>query len=123
MTTPAAAPGATGTGTSLEIVTPKAGEQPRTNGLKAVGGSENTQALPPVEKPAAPEDTVNDIAPGQKTPAAQQAPEIARSASGLLRGARLSLYGQDSSLVASLTPVLNLLADTLRSARPGGKAS
>jgi hypothetical protein len=53
----------------------------------------------------------------------EQAPEIAKSASGLLRGARLSLYGQDSSLVASLTPVLNLLADTLRSARPDGKAS
>ena len=82
MTTPAAAPaaGATGTGVGLEIVTPKAGETPRTYGLKAVGGAENTQALPPVEKPAAAEDTVNDIAPGQKTPAAQQAPANGKKA-------------------------------------------
>jgi len=76
MTTPAAAPasGATGTGVGLEIVTP------RTYGLKAVGGSENNQALPPVEKPAAAEDTVNDVA-GQKTPAAQQAPANGKKAS------------------------------------------
>ncbi|QEE27326.1 outer membrane protein assembly factor BamD [Terriglobus albidus] len=82
MTTPAAAPaaGATGTGVGLEIVTPKAGETPRTYGLKAVGGAENNQAVPPVEKPAAAEDTVNDIAPGQKTPAAQQAPANGKKA-------------------------------------------
>ncbi|WP_263416261.1 outer membrane protein assembly factor BamD [Terriglobus albidus] len=81
MTTPATpAGGATGNGVGLEIVTPKTGETPRTYGLKAVGGSENTQALPPVEKPAAPEDTVNDIAPGQKTPAAQQAPANGKKA-------------------------------------------
>jgi outer membrane protein assembly factor BamD len=75
MTTPAAAPaaGATGTGVGLEIVTPKAGEKQPTYGLKAVGGDANNQALPPVEKPAAAEDTVNDVA-GQKTPAAQQPP-------------------------------------------------
>lgn len=75
MTTPAAAPaaGATGTGVGLEIVTPKAGETPRTYGLKAVGGDASNQALPPVEKPAAAEDTVNDVA-GKKTPAAQQPP-------------------------------------------------
>ncbi|MGO4210612.1 outer membrane protein assembly factor BamD [Terriglobus sp. 2YAB30_2] len=79
MTAPAAAP-AGGNGVGIEIVTPKAGETPRTFGLKAVGGAENNQAVPPVEKPAAAEDTVNDIAPGQKTPAAQQAPANGKKA-------------------------------------------
>lgn len=80
MTTPAtsAAPAASGNNMGIEIVQPKAGEKQPTYGLKAVGGEHN-EPLPAVEKPAAAEDTVNDVA-GKKTPAAQQPPANGKKA-------------------------------------------
>jgi len=69
---PSAAGGGAGNGVGLEIVQPKAGEKQPSYGLKAVGGDATSQPLPAVEKPAAAEDTVNDVS-GQKTPEAQQA--------------------------------------------------
>jgi hypothetical protein len=46
----------------------------------------------------------------------EQAPQIARALSRLLQGTRLSFYGQDGALLGSLTPILDLLTETVRGA-------
>lgn len=82
MTSSPSSPSTTGSGASMgaEILTPSA--QPRstddTGGLKAVGPV-NATALPPIEKPAAAPDAVNDIQPGTQN-AAQAAPANGKKA-------------------------------------------
>jgi outer membrane protein assembly factor BamD len=77
MSTPAAAPAASGGSVGVEILSPGATTTPTKtkdlgNGLKAVGPA-NTEALPAVEKPESAPDQVNDVA-GQQTPVGQAAP-------------------------------------------------
>jgi len=81
---PAAASGPRGTGLGVEVLTPGVTTSPVSNlpaatgapdpnnGLRAVG-PKDTAALPPVEKPAAAPDQVNDLSgqPAQAQPAAQ----------------------------------------------------
>lgn len=49
----------------------------------------------------------------------EQAPKIAESAAKLFQGSRLSVYGGDGGLMAAVEPVLDALADGLRSAMGG----
>ena len=63
--TPAAAP-------ATPAAAPAAADPNANGGLKAVGPTNNTP-LPPIEKPAAAPDQVNDVA-NTKTPQAQAAP-------------------------------------------------
>jgi SPFH domain / Band 7 family len=49
----------------------------------------------------------------------EQRPLIAESASHVLNGARLSVYGEDSRLVAALEPLLETLGESLRGAGSG----
>ena len=80
MTSSPATTGSSGASMGAEILTPSA--QPRstddTGGLKAVGPV-NATALPPIEKPAAAPDAVNDIQPGTQN-AAQAAPANGKKA-------------------------------------------
>ena len=48
----------------------------------------------------------------------EQRPAIAEAASRVLNGARLSVYGEDSRLVAALEPLLESLGESLRGAGP-----
>ena len=74
------APASTGgTGLGVQIITPGAAGTTTDagSGLKAVGPANTT--LPAIEKPEAAPDAINDVA-GQKTPAAQAAPENGKKA-------------------------------------------
>lgn len=48
----------------------------------------------------------------------EQMPAVAQSLAGLFQGLNVSVYGQDSALLTSLTPVIDLLAQKLRVAIP-----
>jgi hypothetical protein len=47
----------------------------------------------------------------------EQAPEMARALAGMLKGVKLSVYGQDSGLLAGLTPLVDLVAGTFQKGR------
>jgi hypothetical protein len=50
----------------------------------------------------------------------EQAPQIVESVSHLFHGARLSVYGEDSHVMSTVEPLVNMLAEALRGATGGG---
>jgi len=50
--------------------------------------------------------------------ALEQTPQIAEALAQLFRGVNLSVYGQDASLLGSITPVVEMLVNHIRQSRP-----
>jgi flotillin len=53
----------------------------------------------------------------------EQTPAVAQALAQLFKGMNLSIYGQDASALASLTPVVEMLTHHIRESRPASKTA